>query len=110
MHLTGWALSAVSAWAFVEVYVLGALSGSLRWSYLLVPVALGYAAALPYLTVSRSDETFRSRLLTWSLAPLAVVWALTVLRVFRWWGAITCRDTGWGTRQTVEITLDESNG
>lgn len=110
MHLAGWALSAVSAWAFVEVYVLGALSGTLRWSYLLVPVVVGYGAALPYLTVTRSDERFRSRLLTWALAPIAVLWALTVLRVFRWWGVVTCRDTGWGTRQTVEVTLEEPNG
>lgn len=110
MHLAGWALSAVSAWAFVEVYVLGALSGTLRWSYLLVPAAVGYGAALPYLTVTRSDERFTSRLFTWALAPIAVLWALTVLRVFRWWGVVTCRDTGWGTRQTVEITLEEPNG
>lgn len=105
-HLLGWVLSAVSGWAFADAVVLGAARGELHWSYLLVPLAAGYGLAVPYLTVRRSDEPFASRLLTWSLAPLAVLWAFTVLRAFRWWGAVTCLETGWGTRQDgVEVTL-----
>lgn len=108
-HLAGWILSAVSGWAFTDVVVTAVVRGEFRWSYLLIPAAAGYALALPYLTVSRSDETFRSRLLTWSLAPLAVLWALTVLRAWRWYGAATCKQTGWGTRQNIEVTLGEEH-
>jgi hyaluronan synthase len=104
-HLAGWVLSAVSTWALADAVVLGALHGELRWPYLLVPAVAGYGLALPYLTVRRSDETLASRLLTWSLAPVAVLWAFTVLRAFRWWGALTCLETGWGTRQKIEVKL-----
>jgi hyaluronan synthase len=107
-HLAGWVLSAVSGWAFADVIVMAAVHGQFRWTFLLVPVIAGYGLALPYLTVSRSDESFASRLATWSLAPLAVFWALTVLRAWRWYGAVTCRNTGWGTRQEIEIKLEES--
>lgn len=104
-HLAGWVLSAVSGWAFADVIVTAVARGEFRWSFLLVPALAGYGLALPYLTVTRSDETFRSRLLTWALAPLAVIWALTVLRAWRWYGAATCKRTGWGTRQDIEVTL-----
>jgi hyaluronan synthase len=104
-HLGGWVLSAVSGWAFTDIIVTAVVRGEFRWQFVLVPVIAGYAVALPYLTVSRSDEPFASRLLTWALAPLAVFWALTVLRAWRWYGAATCRQTGWGTRQKVEISL-----
>jgi hyaluronan synthase len=104
-HLTGWILSAVSGWALADAITGAVTIGEWEWSFLLVPVFAWYALALPYLTVSRSDERFASRLLTYSLAPLAVFWALTVLRAWRWWGAATCRDTGWGTRQDIEVSL-----
>jgi hyaluronan synthase len=107
-HLAGWVLSSVSLWAFADT-VLTALRDGFSWPLVLVPVLAGYGLTLPYLTVSRSDETFRSRLLTWSLAPLAVVWALTVLRAWRWYGAVTCRRTGWGTRQNIEVKLKGSS-
>jgi hyaluronan synthase len=106
-HLAGWVLSAVSAWAFADVLVSAVVRGDWSWSVLLVPAIAGYGLGLPYLTVSRSDETWRSRLLTWSLAPLAVLWSLTVLRAWRWYGAATCRTTGWGTRQNIEVTMEE---
>lgn len=105
-HLLGWVMSAVSTWAFAELYVLAPARGEFHLSYLLVPVLLGYGAGLPYLTVARSDEPFWSRFATWLLAPLATVWAFTVLRVWRWYGAATCRRTGWGTRKKIELALD----
>lgn len=105
-HLLGWVMSTVSVWAFGELYIVAPLRGEFHLSYLLVPILLGYGAGLPYLTVARSDEPFWSRFATWALAPLAAVWAFTVLRVWRWYGALTCRRTGWGTRKTIEVALD----
>lgn len=54
----------------------------------------------------RSDERIRNRVGTWLLMPLAVVFAWTVLRCMRWYGAATCANTGWGTRQGgAEVSL-----
>lgn len=76
-------------------------------SFLVVPFLIGWAQALRYLGVIRSDERIRSRAVTWLLMPLAVVGSWTVLRAMRWWGMATCARTGWGTRQTgAEVTLN----
>jgi hyaluronan synthase len=103
-HLVSWMLTATALWAFTNLYIIGPYEGKFQLSYIVVPVLLGYATMLPYLTVRRSDEPFWSRVLTWLLAPLAVLWSYTVLRAWRWYGAITCRKTGWGTRKKIEIT------
>lgn len=76
-------------------------------SFLLVPVLIGWAQALRYLGVIRSDERIRSRAVTWLLMPAAVLASWTVLRAMRWYGMATCARTGWGTRQNgAEVTLD----
>ncbi len=106
-HLLSWMLTAVALWAFTELYVIGPYEGRFESSYIVVPVLLGYATMLPYLTVRRSDEPFWSRVLTWLLAPLAVLWSYTFLRAWRWYGAITCWKTGWGTRKKIEITAED---
>lgn len=75
-------------------------------SMLWVPFLIGWAQGLRYVGVIRSDERIRSRLATWLLMPLAVVFAWTVLRWLRWYGIATCYKTGWGTRQNgAEVSL-----
>lgn len=76
------------------------------WSFLVVPFLIGWAQALRYLGVIRSDERIRQRAVTWLLMPLAVVGSWTVLRAMRWYGIATCARTGWGTRQHgAEVAL-----
>jgi hyaluronan synthase len=76
-------------------------------SFLIVPFLIGWAQALRYLGVIRSDERMRHRAVTWLLMPLAVIGSWTVLRFMRWYGVATCARTGWGTRQHgAEVTLD----
>jgi hyaluronan synthase len=76
-------------------------------SFLIVPFLIGWAQALRYLGIIRSDERIRHRAVTWLLMPLAVIGSWTVLRAMRWWGIATCARTGWGTRQHgAEVTLD----
>lgn len=76
-------------------------------SFLLVPVLIGWAQALRYLGVIRSDERIRHRAITWLLMPVAVLASWTILRAMRWYGMATCARTGWGTRQNgAEVTLD----
>lgn len=74
--------------------------------FLAVPFLIGWAQALRYLSIARSDERFASRLTTWLLMPLAVVGSWTVLRAMRWYGMATCARTEWGTRQHgAEVAL-----
>ena len=73
-----------------------------------VPIVLGYAQALKYLTIWRSDESRWDRFLNWSTMPIAVLWSMTVLRFLRWYGIATCWKTGWGTRQTVEVRMADA--
>ncbi len=76
-------------------------------SFLLVPILIGWAQALRYLGVIRSDERIRSRAITWLLMPAAVLGSWTVLRAMRWYGMATCARTGWGTRQNgAEVSLN----
>jgi hyaluronan synthase len=76
-------------------------------SFLVVPFLIGWAQALRYLGIIRSDERIRHRVLTWLLMPAAVLSAWTVLRAMRWYGMATCAKTGWGTRQNgAEVSLN----
>ncbi|MFJ7423014.1 glycosyltransferase [Streptomyces uncialis] len=71
-----------------------------------VPLLIGYAQALRYLTVRRSDETLAHQTVTWLLTPLALLWAWTVLRAVRWYATLTCGRTRWGTRASgPEVVL-----
>lgn len=73
--------------------------------FVLIMVILSYAQALKFLTVIRNDQSRKSQALTFLLAPLAAVWAMTVLRVVRNYAYVTCLKTGWGTRKEVEVGL-----
>ena len=39
---------------------------------------------------------------------VVAMWTYTVLRVLWWYGMAKCLKTGWGTRQQVEVSLEES--
>ncbi len=71
------------------------------------PVIMGFETIVGarYVGVKRSDQTLWQRLGVWATAPLAGLWAETVLRFFRFWAFATVRKTGWGTRSTVEAAL-----
>jgi hyaluronan synthase len=108
-HFAGWVQWALSTAVFVRLFVHRPLSHG-DWTAGLavvgVPLALEYARSLRYLTVARADESFRSQLLTWALAPLMGLWAFGVLRFVRLYAMVTCTRTGWGTRQHgAEVTL-----
>jgi hyaluronan synthase len=107
-HLLRWASMVVATVVFVTVVfvspVVEPTLTALPW-LLSVTFIVGWAQTLRYLTVCRSDESTGRRVWTWLLAPVAVVLAAVVLRVIRWYGAVTCWRTGWGTRKQVEVVL-----
>lgn len=107
-HLLRWFQVALSAAVLGWLLVVEPLRyGNLPpASFLVVPLFIGWAQALRYLGVIRSDERMRQRAVTWCLMPVAVLGAWTVLRVMRWYGMATCARTGWGTRQNgAEVAL-----
>ncbi|MET7935020.1 glycosyltransferase [Streptomyces sp. NPDC005322] len=110
-HLLRWFQVALSTTVLVWLLVVepAAYGNYPPASFVVVPFLIGWAQGLRYLGLIRSDERIRSRILTWLLMPLAVVWAWTVLRFMRWYGVATCAKTGWGTRQNgAEVSLGDS--
>lgn len=108
-HLIRWFTVALSTTVLGWLLVVEPLTYDQRppASFLLVPLLIGWAQALRYLGVIRSDERIRHRAATWLLMPLAVLGSWTALRAMRWYGMATCARTGWGTRQHgAEVALD----
>ncbi|MFF0445423.1 glycosyltransferase [Streptomyces sp. NPDC004609] len=109
IHLLRWFQVALSTSVLVWLLAVEPLKygNTPDASFLLLPFLIGWAQGLRYLSIIRSDERIRSRLVTWMLMPLGVLFAWTVLRFMRWYGAATCSNTGWGTRQGgAEVSLD----
>lgn len=108
IHLSRWFQVALTTIILVWLLLVDPLKYGRYPSpfFLVVPFLIGWAQGTRYLTVSRSDEGVMSRLLTWSMMPIAVVFSWTVLRWLRWYGVATCLNTGWGTRQNgAEVSL-----
>lgn len=103
-HLMGWVQMAISTVLFGYLFIVQPviLREFSPW-LLLVPLLIGYAQALRYLSFRRSDETIWSQLATLALSPVSTLWMFFVLRPVRWYAMATCLKTGWGTRQKVEI-------
>jgi len=105
-HFARWAQMVISTVLFFAIFVIQpAMDQRFAASLLLISILIGYAQGLRYLTVRRSDEPLASQLFTWSLAPVAAMWAFFVLRPIRWYAMATCLRTGWGTRTDVEVSL-----
>lgn len=106
-HLIAWVQMTLGAVVFIALFIVQPVvdPAAVPW-FLVVPVLVGYGQAARYLTLRRSDESLRSQLLTFALAPAATLWAFFILRALRWWAMCTPFKTGWGTRTAgVEITL-----
>jgi len=107
MHFMRWFQVVLTTVVFVGVFVVVPVrTGHFSFWLLMVPVLVGYAQSLRYLTFTRSDESVWSQLGTFALAPVAMLWSFTVLRIVRLYAMATCAKTGWGTRQKgVEVSL-----
>ncbi|WP_060633943.1 glycosyltransferase [Pseudonocardia sp. EC080610-09] len=108
-HALAWVQMLISTMLFACLFVLAPIAaGTISPILLLVPLVIGLAQSLRYLSIRRSDESLGSQLFTLALSPIATLWAFFVLRFVRWYGTVTCLRTGWGTRETVEITAEPS--
>lgn len=103
-HILAWFQMFVSLTVFVSLFIYTPLlTREILPSLLLVPILVGYGQALFYLTIKRNDMKFRSQFLIYLTALPAALWAYFVLRFVRWYGILTCRKTGWGTREVIEV-------
>lgn len=109
-QLIGWVQAmATIIVAFTLLVLYPVFEQKFVWEYALVPVIVGYILALRYNSVRRNDVNFWQRTGIFLLGPVAWIYQATVLRAFRFWGALTCRKTGWATRQNgAEVTLTQN--
>lgn len=84
---------------------VGVTAGHMFLGVPLIPLAIGYGQGLRYLTIRRSDQSFASQLVSYSLVPVAWMWGYFGLRVMRWYAIATCTRMGWGTRKKVEVGI-----
>lgn len=107
-HVLRWTQSVAATVLFVAVMVVSPIiefnPAALPWM-VGVPIVVGYAQTLRYMTLRRSDQSTLYQWGTWALTPVAVIFALVWLRAIRWYGVATCWKTGWGTRKTVEVSM-----
>lgn len=105
-HLFRWLQVLLSAVTFGYMFIWSPIITRQMLPYLVViPLAIGYMQSLRYFAISRSDESTLYRIGTWLLQPIPGLWSFFVLRAVRYYGIATCLKTGWGTRQTVEVSL-----
>lgn len=108
VHILRWTQSVAASVLFVAIFVVSPVINfnpeAIPWM-LGVPIVVGYAQTLRYMTIRRSDQSTAYQWGTWALTPVAVLFALVWLRAIRWYGVATCWKTGWGTRQTVEVSM-----
>lgn len=105
-HFAAWLNFVLVSFAFVALFILAPVFNHQVAPFLfLFSVLVAYVTGLRYLTIRRSDQSFRSQLLTFSLTPVMLVWTALVLRPLRIYAIATCWKTGWGTRGNVEVTI-----
>ncbi len=105
-HLLGWVQMLIATVVFLAFFIVDpVVQRQIIPYFILIPILVGYGQGLRYLTVKRSDESFKSQLLTFTLAIFTTVWSFFVLRAVRWYSILTCRKGGWATRETVEVKI-----
>lgn len=106
-HLVKWVVYSLGNVALVVVVArIGSGDPSALGMGVLAAVGLHLLSVTRYLLVRRSDSTGGQAAAVLAHAPLASIWSLTVLRVWRWYAMATIARTAWGTRQQVEVSVD----
>lgn len=107
VELAQWAIFSTVLLYVIAVHPL--LTGHVILAdYVLFVGALALARSVRYFDIRRSGQTLRSRLASFTCAPLYGYMVLFVLLPLRFWSLATLRRTGWGTRSQVEVTAETS--
>ena len=106
-HALGWLQMVLASCTFVIFFLYTPFVDSSVVPYLLlIPLLVGMGQGLRYFSVVRSDMGRRQALGIYLLTPISCLYSFFILRFIRLYAIATCRNTGWGTRQTVELTLE----
>ncbi|GGC80013.1 glycosyltransferase [Enterococcus wangshanyuanii] len=70
---------------------------------LLAPLAFSAVYSLSYISIPRNDLAKRDKWIVFCAFPFTVLWMVFVLSPVRVWGYITHKNTGWGTRNKIEL-------
>lgn len=99
---------ALFSFALPTVLVLGPLrTGHVPWEFFLYTSLLSYVRSIRFLAFKRSDRSPAHRFCTWLMAPVSSVLHLYLCSVLQYVGLATFLKTGWSTRQTVEVGIDQ---
>jgi hyaluronan synthase len=84
----------IAYWPASAVFTVTSLAAAAIWTTI---------TSLRVLTIRRSDQSSWDRLALVTVAPVAALWMLLVLRPIRLYGIATCLRQGWVTRKRVEV-------
>jgi hyaluronan synthase len=105
MHMLGWLQMILSTVTFTILFLWTPFVAPAAVPFfVIIPLLVGYGQALRYLMIKRSDMSFWQQFGMYLLTPMVILYGFFVLRVLRFYAIATCLNTGWGTRQSVELT------
>jgi hyaluronan synthase len=82
---------------------------TIPWAFFIYAFGLSYLRSARTLAVNRPDQTLRDQLTHFLiLSPLVVLLNLWLCTTLQWWGLFTFYETGWRTRQKVEVGIAPS--
>lgn len=106
LGLLGWAEFILTTTLLVSAIAAPLAEGRAPVMPSLLPVlGLSYLVALRAMLVRRGDQKTTARLAAYACSPLITLWSMTVLRALRVWAIATCVQSGWGTRDKLEVSL-----
>lgn len=111
----------MTLWQFVDfafmtilmplaLVVVPLTSGRFGWAMLPFIVLLAYIQSAQYLSVRRPDQSYRSQVALFLLAPLGSFLNFYLGWALQYVGLATVGKTGWSTRQSVEVGLSAPAG
>lgn len=111
----------MTLWLFVDfafmtilmplaLVVVPLTSGHFGWAMLVFVVMLAYIQSAQYLSIRRPDQSYRSQVALFLLAPLGSVLNFYIGWLLQYVGLATFAKTGWSTRQSVEVGLSAPAG
>jgi hyaluronan synthase len=85
----------IAYWPASALFTVTSLAAAAIWTTI---------TSLRILAVRRSDQTVWDQVALITVAPVAALWMLLVLRPIRLYGIATCLRQDWVTRKKIEVT------
>lgn len=84
---------------------------TIPWAFFTYAFMLSYLRSARTLAVNRPDQPLSTQFTQYLfLSPLVVLLNLWLCTMLQWWGLLTFYETGWRTRQKVEVGIAPSAG